>query len=429
MVNTSSPDFDGDDPAKPLILVVGDDRAVSQVICATLAQDYRTVQAFDGDAGLRRASELRPDLIVADLLMPRSDGESLIGDLRADAALGLTPVILVTPQDAGRPRPQLFQQGARDYLTKPFHPDELLVRVENLLTMNRARQVLQHELDSELAEVDVLAREIALRKRAVETAMTSAADARDRAQRTSQLKSRFLGMVSHELRTPLTALSLQVERMQRNARDLDSRNQESLRRISCSAGRLRELIETLLEYARVEGGRIAVNVSGFDLAQTIRRTIENHRYHAEQKVLELRLSLPSAPAPVRTDERLIELVVSNLIDNAIKFTSRGSVEVTLVARHPDGYLLSVCDSGPGIPEEQRAAIFEPFQQLGPPKQRLGIGLGLALVRDMAAAVGGRVDLQSKVGEGSTFSFLIPPVPPAPIVEEAGEEPGGSRPGR
>jgi signal transduction histidine kinase len=252
--------------------------------------------------------------------------------------------------------------------------------------------------------------------RQAEGAIAAATMERDEAVRTIQLKTRFLGMVSHELRTPLTALSLQVERLQRHAHALDGANRESLQRIAFSSGRLREMIETLLEYARVEGGRIATNVAAFDLSDAIRRTIEIHRFRAEQKALAVRCALPDAPAVITGDNHLIELVISNLIDNAIKFTAAGSIEVALTNDEGGMYRVAIRDSGPGIPEDQHAAIFQPFEQLSssaPANLLPGVGLGLALVRDMVAVLGGRIELVSSMGEGSTFALLIPPAAPDP----------------
>jgi signal transduction histidine kinase len=248
--------------------------------------------------------------------------------------------------------------------------------------------------------------------RTVELEETTAAlrCAREKAEQASQLKTRFLGMVSHELRTPLTALSLQVERMQRHGDSLAPRHCESLQRIAFSAGRLREMIETLLEYARVEGGRVTMNIAPFDLGRAVSRIVENHRFHAERKGLAITCAVRTAAAIVSSDQRLVELVVSNLVDNAIKFTIAGTIDVVLSCAPEGTFRVAVRDSGPGIPEEQQSAIFEPFQQLGPPpcEHPPGIGLGLALVRDIATVLGGRIELASVPGDGSTFTLLLPP---------------------
>jgi signal transduction histidine kinase len=255
----------------------------------------------------------------------------------------------------------------------------------------------------------------------VQQQLALAVAARDEAMRTSHLKTRLLGMISHELRTPLTALSLQVERMQRNAAELANRHQESLERIASSAGRLREMIETLLEYARIESGHVSVNPESFDLCDSLRKAVAHHRHEAEQRGLEIRCWLRDTPAVVVTDRRLVDLVMSNLVDNAIKFTPSGTIDVAL-ERSPDGdHRVAVTDTGPGIALALQKKIFEPFEQLGPGRRPLvGIGLGLALVRDIAGALGGRIELVSEPNVGSTFTFVLPAA--AARRTRAGHEP-------
>ena len=121
---------------------------------------------------------------------------------------------------------------------------------------------------------------------------------------------------------------------------------------------------------------------------------------------------------VFTDRRLVELVLSNLIDNAIKFTAEGRVEIALGQSADGAHWVAVSDSGPGIPAAQQKRVFEPFEQLDSPspKQRPGgIGLGLAVVRDIAGALGARIELVSRPREGSTFTFFLPSGPPVPAA--------------
>jgi signal transduction histidine kinase len=196
--------------------------------------------------------------------------------------------------------------------------------------------------------------------------------------------------------------------MQRNAAELNRRHKESLERIASSAARMREIIETLLEYARIEGGHVSVNPKPFDLADSVGKTVDHHRHEAEERGLEIRAWLRVVPAVVQSDQRLVELVISNLLDNAVKFTAAGSVEVALDQAADGSYRVAVTDTGPGIASPQQKKIFEPFEQLGSGRQPMaGIGLGLALVRDVAAALGGRIELVSQINEGSTFTFVLP----------------------
>jgi len=355
----------------------------------------------------RALSSLAPDVMSIELGgLPLRRG----GPARAGA---------VTRQWTATTTPITGADGKVAFVVQSFEDATPMTRAQPELVGSgeayaRALALLQHELGTERTELDFLVQEMTERKRSVEAAMASATASRDDAQRTSQLKTRFLGMISHELRTPLTALGLQVERMQRNGADLDYRHQESLERIAFSAGRLREMIETLLEYARIESGHVVVNTTRFDLGDSVQKTVAYHRDEAEQRGLDLRCAAAEVPALVFTDRRLVELVLSNLIDNAIKFTSAGRVDVTLGQSADGAHRVAVSDSGPGIPETQQKRIFEPFAQLDSPspKQRLGgIGLGLALVRDIAGALGGHIELVSRLHEGSTFTFVLPPKAP------------------
>jgi signal transduction histidine kinase len=172
------------------------------------------------------------------------------------------------------------------------------------------------------------------------------------------------------------------------------------------------MIETLLEYARIEGGHVVVNTARFDLGESVQQVVEYHRITAEHRGLDLDCSA-ELPALVNSDRRLVELVISNLVDNAIKFTTAGHVAVALGRSAEGAHQVAVSDSGPGIPEAQQDRIFEPFEQLDaslPRHKPIGIGLGLALVRDIAGALGGRIELVSRPREGSTFTFVLP-VPP------------------
>ena len=352
----------------------------------------------------RALSSLAPDVMSFEL-----GGSPLLRDGPAGAGeVARQWTATTTPITGADGKVVFVVQSFEDVTPVMRAPQDLVGRGEVYV---RALALLQKELGTERTELDFLAQEMTQRKRSVEAAMASATAARDDAQRTSQLKTRFLGMISHELRTPLTALCLQVERMQRNGADLDFRHQESLERIAFSAGRLREMIETLLEYARIESGHVVVNTTRFDLGDSVQKTVAYHRDEAEERGLDLRCAADEVPAPVFTDRRLVELVLSNLIDNAIKFTSAGRVDITLGQSADGAHRVAVTDSGPGIPEAQQKRIFEPFAQLDlpSPKQRLGgIGLGLALVRDIAGALGGHIELVSRPQEGSTFTFVLPP---------------------
>jgi signal transduction histidine kinase len=395
---------------RPLVLVVEDNPDMNRFVAATLAPEFRVVSALDGRKGLEQAILLRPDLVVSDVMMPGIPGDALVRELRARPDLEGLPVVVLTAKADDALRVRLLREGAVDYLNKPFFAEELRVRVRNLVSMKRAREILQRDLATRQRDLESLAGEVALRRRELTTALESARVARDHADRASAMKTSFLRMVSHELRTPLTSLKLNLERLTRSRETARSERQdEMIRKISASTGRLHELIESLLEYARIEGGRIHVEVEEVDARALCEGVIDELSSQAEQKGLALHLSAGAEVPALRSDPRLLRLVVVNLVGNAVKFTREGEVSVE-VSHTGDGHRICVRDSGPGIPAKDHARIFEPFEQmeLVPHKHTRGVGLGLSIVKGIVEALEGRIELSSAAGAGSTFPVVLPP---------------------
>lgn len=394
----------GDSPSH-LALVVEDNPEMRRFIQETLATEFRVMTASDGREGLEQARALRPDVLITDLMMPVMSGDQLVRAVRADKALELIPILLLTAKADDTLRIQLLREGAQDYLTKPFLAQELRARAHNLASARRAREVLQQALAAQGGSLEELARELSMHKRQLEAALDAASLAREQAEKASQVRSTFLRLVSHELRTPLTAIQLHLQMLLKQGDPSGV-----LTRVSRSFKRLTQLIETILEYTRVESHRLVARREDFDVGELARETVEELLPHAQQKLLRLEL-LPVPPEfpPLHSDPRLIRLVLINLVMNAVKYTEEGTVQVA-VSHTAGEHRLSVKDTGPGIAPELQARIFEPFEQAEPiaKKHTPGVGLGLALVRQLVAILGGRVELQSAVGQGSTFTVVLPP---------------------
>lgn len=229
-------------------------------------------------------------------------------------------------------------------------------------------------------------------------------------------KDDFIGMVSHELRTPITALQLQLEIFRREKRStpLTPKQEDILRRMGISTVRLADLVESILQFSRIERGRLQVQGTKFDLETVVQAVLEEVRPVAEKKSLELRITpTPRLPSLV-SDPELVRLIISNLVSNAIKYTDEGYVEVVLSPYH-DSHRISVKDTGRGIPREEHERIFQPFEQLESSRQKhmAGVGLGLALVRAMTSALGGQIGLESEVGRGTVFTVVLPSIDEQP----------------
>ena len=408
---------------KPVVLVVENNVEVNRFVCETLSSEYRTESAFDGKQGLDQAIAIVPELIVSDVMMPVMSGDQLVSEIRRRDALDGVPILLLTAKADDNLRVRLLRSGAQDYVMKPFSPDELRARVNNLVIMKRTRDVLQEALETQTRDLEQLARDLAQRKRDLQTALESMRVAREHAEQASQLKTNFLSMVSHELRSPLATLQLQLERIE--ARGTDGMGADALvlvRRMATSARRLQDLIEGLLQYARIQSGRLTTEIESFDLHALAGDVLEEVRPHAEDKGLALSMASPDAMPPLESDPRLVRLILSNLLGNAIKFTERGMVELTL-AHQGNVHRIAVKDTGPGIPPEHQTRIFEPFEQVEPARKKhlVGVGLGLALVREMVTSLQGALELESRVAMGSTFQVLLPSIGDnASALQHAGE---------
>jgi signal transduction histidine kinase len=407
---TSITEDDAAGPADvPLVLLVEDNPDMRALLVRTLRTRYRIAQARDGEEGLAKAQKLLPDLILSDLMMPKMTGDELVTAVRKLPTLDSVPILLLSAKNDEKLRTRTLETGAQDYVLKPFSSEELLARVQNLLTIKRTRDLLQGEVEAQQQDVETLSRQVVAQKRELSAALTSAREARVHAEEASRAKSDFLSLVSHELRTPLTSIQLQLERLRRGVTGVVSDDQISaMDKIARSSGRLLDLLESLLEFGRIESGRLEVSLASVDLPILLRETIDELRPRAEQKGIELGLTLDSSVHEVRTDARLVRLIVINLLDNAIKYTEQGHIEVRLeqVAEHT--VRVQVSDTGPGIDPSLQQLIFEPFQQLEQVRHKRGsgVGLGLALVKSIARALNADVALESQVGRGSAFTITL-----------------------
>ncbi|BDG02633.1 hypothetical protein AMOR_16290 [Anaeromyxobacter oryzae] len=392
-------------PDAPAVLVVEDHPDALRGVAAALAPEFRIVTASEGGEALQKAEALRPDAVVTDLMMPGVPGDALLAELRRRPALVHTPALVLTARADDEARVRLLEAGAQDYVVKPYRAEELRARVRNLVAAKRSRDVLARELDGRTGDLDVLVSELARRKRELEITADAARVAREQAERASEVKSRFLGLVSHELRTPLTSLKLGVAGLR--AGPLDERQAATVERLARATTRLLALVESLLEYTRVESGRLVVSREAVDLAAIAADVVEDVLPQAQQKLLALSIAPGPAAPPVESDPRLLRLVLTNLVMNGVKYTERGAVLVAL-GHGPGGHWVEVRDTGGGMTVDEQGRALRPFEQLGTPRAGGGVGLGLALVKGVVEALGGSLRIESAPGAGTTARVELPP---------------------
>lgn len=236
------------------------------------------------------------------------------------------------------------------------------------------------------------------------------AQARDAAQSASQFKSRLLANVSHDLRTPLSAILGFADILKEQVYGpLNERQITATQRVLANTHRLLEMVNSLLDQAQIEAGRLEWTIQPFCPADLLAEMANVMSVLAQQKGLQLLTEVdPGTPVVVKGDQRRVYQILTNLVGNAVKFTERGEIRVSL---RPDDrfWIIEVSDSGRGIPAESLPYIFDPFHQVdnSTTRRESGVGLGLSIVQQLCVLMGGSVQVKSQLGQGSTFTVRLP----------------------
>jgi PAS domain S-box-containing protein len=236
-------------------------------------------------------------------------------------------------------------------------------------------------------------------------------EAREEAEAANRSKSDFLAVVSHELRTPLTSIISYAELMESDVRGtLCPRHREFVGRIESSAWHLAGLVEQILEFTRLEAGRVKVQLGMRDICDVVHDVVAEMQPLANAKGITLRTEIPGGPLVLRTDDGKLHQILSNLVSNALKFTDSGEVVLEVTSSVQDARI-RVHDTGCGIAPEHLGRIWDTFWQAENPLTRKagGTGLGLTIVRRLALLIGGQVTVASVPGQGSTFTVVLPQV--------------------
>jgi signal transduction histidine kinase len=230
-------------------------------------------------------------------------------------------------------------------------------------------------------------------------------------QEVDRLKSMFLSHVSHELKTPLTSIKGFADNMLDGLTgELPGKQQDYLNRIRANTDRLSRMITNLLDLSRIESGTHRLDRIPLRLIDLVAEVVEQFRPMAGCKRMTLEIVCPDPTIQIWADPDKFVQVLINLVDNAVKYTPvGGKVTVTITRRDPEQVLITVTDTGEGIPAEAVAKLFEPFYQASrqPGTRAKGLGLGLSIVKTLVELHGGTISVTSEVGKGSEFFVLMP----------------------
>ncbi|SEK36322.1 Signal transduction histidine kinase [Stigmatella aurantiaca] len=266
--------------------------------------------------------------------------------------------------------------------------------LEQLKTASSELEAKVHTATAELAEQNEK-----LRRQALQLEQASAA------------KSQFLANMSHEFRTPLNAiLGYTNMLLQGVSGEMMPTQKRNLQRIDSNGRHLLQVINEILDITRIEAGRMPLNLSDFEMPELLQEVMAELDPIIARTKLGVDTALPSKLPEVHSDRQKVKQIVLNLLSNALKFTHEGSIQVTAEYQAPLSLvLISVKDTGIGIAPEHQEKIFEDFQQVdsSPTRAYGGTGLGLSICRRLAAMLGGRITVQSALGQGSTFTLHLP----------------------
>ena len=378
------------------ILIVDDNPKNLQVLGKFLQNEqYELEFAINGSAALEWL-EIKPfDLILLDINMPGIDGFEVCKKIRSDHKMDKMPVIFLTAETFRESVLKGFEIGAQDYITKPFDSRELIMRVKTHLSIKNQMEQLEN-LNQSL-EVKVLERTAELNK------------AKEKAEESDRLKSAFLINISHEIRTPLNGIFGFLQLLDKV--DLDEARKKDFSTMVHSSGqRLLNTINDIIELSTIEAEKSILSFSEVNIMEVMQFHYEFFMPQAEEKLLELIIAeqITGTSAIVQTDKLKLDRIITNLLKNAILFTSQGTIEFGNYLDN-DTIVFYVKDSGIGIPSNRIEAVFDRFVQadLSLSRGHEGAGIGLSIAKAYVEALKGNIWVQSVVDQGSTFFFSIP----------------------
>lgn len=233
----------------------------------------------------------------------------------------------------------------------------------------------------------------------------------DEAMALAQVKTEFLAKVGHELRSPLTSILGIAEMLDYGVYgSLSEEQSKAVRMISDSTQHMTRMVNDLLQQSKLERGTFRLDVTEFPVRDLLNRILEHYRPMVKLKGLTLKLDVePDVPEKIRCDSLRLYQILVNLTDNAIKYTMKGSIHIRVFKSGDNKIAFQIADTGVGIPKDVQRLIFNPFQQVNPEVQyrESGFGLGLSIVKQLVALMGGEIDFESEVGKGSTFTVGLP----------------------
>jgi signal transduction histidine kinase len=384
--------------SRGLVLVIDDTPLNQEILTEILGGEGYTLEfAQDGESGLVKARELKPDLVLLDLVLPGLMGTDVLAILKRE--LPETMVILTTAYGSEETAIKALRAGVNDYIInkRPFDADEVREVVKRGVTeaiLRRENQRLQREVEFKNEQ---LAQNYAELQQAYE-----------RLKELDKAKASFFSMVSHDLRHPIAVAKGYLELIRTGRESLSD---ETLGYVEVAEQEMRyiaEMVDAVLDLSRMDAGYYHIDCQPLQVSMLLQQARVAFRAQAAQRNISLEVE-PSENLPlISADALRMNQVLSNLIENALKFTPEGG-RITLGAHQTDNNVeLTVRDTGVGIEPGEHDKIFDRFYRIkrGEQVEDKGSGLGLAICREIVRLHGGRIWAESDMGRGATFHVTL-----------------------
>ena len=377
-----------------VVMLVDDQTIIAEAVRRLLnAQgDFELHYCSEGARALETAAELKPLVILQDLVMPDADGMELLRAYRRHPALKNTPVIILSVKEDPVVKKEAFEAGAYDYMVKLPDAHEFVARVRH-----HAQACLDERLLSEAM-------------RALRESQQQTQERNIQLEKINEQKNRVLGVAAHDLRNPLGNIYSLSEFLQEETAQLLSEDQMEM--LTC----IRELseftlkmVEDLLDVSTIESGELRLDRRPLDFSVLVHHNVELNAILAQKKNITLNLEpIPPLP-PVSLDAEKIAQVFNNLIGNAVKYSHSDTTVRIVTSREQDRVKISVIDQGQGISDADIPKLFKPFGRANVETTggERSTGLGLAITRRIVEGHGGTIGVESEPDIGSTFFFTLP----------------------
>ncbi len=370
------------------ILIVDDDPIVRSLMRATLEVDgyEEIIEAEDGEEACHLFEARRPELLIADVVMPRMDGFALCRELRSRPGSAYVPILMATGLDDVPSITKAYEAGATDFISKPINWVVLGHRVRYMLRASQAFDDLRQNQDHLVA-------------------------AKEEAEAASRAKTQFLANMGHELRTPLNAIiGFSTIMCDGTYGPLGDKYVEYATAIADSGTHLLTVINGILDMSRAEANRLVIVEEEVEIARAIAFSLGTIEEMARRAEIDCRFDIPNDLPRFFGDAAKLRQILINLLSNAVKFTPAGGEVRVSVERGPeDGLAFRIEDTGIGIPHDKLSLALAPFGQIdsGLNRKYEGVGLGLPLAKRLVELHGGTMEIESTPGKGTAVTARFP----------------------